>query len=435
MVVSSTFYAADVSLNNPVTILNVTLDISKSRRSVKQIKEFKPFLIRNDVEEISFMAFDEGEKIINIGYESGNEVIPGLINYLQSRGISPKQASLEEFDTTKEMHDNWQILKTRLNQTNLPVKETGWSIKPGLEPWHSFGNTHYLNQNYFPTIKSSLWYDRSLLEGMLFYSDGLTGSIMRLEMGINSFLYINVEGQLKFSAVTDNLLQYNGNYIFSETGAILPFPGGFIEPGIISEFIDIEDPEKSKFFLRPGIKFKSGSSNLVLDFRYLIRRDKGNDTYGLSAEYISSIPVGYGFTLDTRAYGKGALINSSTGVELTFNDYYRSRGSTIISTLYDYFPSYLILNGNITWNVGRYMSTIGEILTLKDSTLYLFCDLLVTDLFNYNGNTEVNPTVGVGANLETSFIGLKPYIFSLSGGWDLNAALPFITFSIGTVFN
>ncbi len=434
MVVSSAFYDAEVNLNNPMTILNVTIDISKSRRSVKEIKEFKPFLIRCDVEDISFMAFDEGEKIITKGYESADDVLPELINYLNSRGISSKKTVLEEFNSTKEIHNNWQTLKTRLNKIILPVKETGWSIKPSLEPWYSFGNTHYLNQNYFPTIKTSLWFDRSLLEGMLFYSDDITGTIMRLELGINSFLYLNMEGQLNFSTVHDNSLQYAGNYIFTETGAILPFPGGSIESGVIAEFRDIEDPEKSDFFLRPGLRFESVSSKLVLDLRYLIRRDTGNDIYGLSAEYISSIPLGSGFALDTRAYGKGALINLPTGVELTFNDYYRSRGSTIATTLHDYFPSYLILNGNITWNVGRHLSTIGELMTLKDSTLYIFYDLLVTDLFNFNGKTEFNPTVGLGTNIVTSLIGLKPYIFSLSGGWDMKQELPFITFSLGTVF-
>ena len=99
-----------------------------------------------------------------------------------------------------------------------------------------------------------------------------------------------------------------------------------------------------------------------------------------------------------------------------------------------YFPSYIILNNNIIWNIGTYLPPLGELITLKESTLYLFCDLLVTDLFNYCGNTKVNPTVGLGVNLETSFIGLKPFTFILSGGWDLDAVSPFIAFSVGTVF-
>ncbi|MCK5675025.1 MAG: patatin-like phospholipase family protein, partial [Spirochaetales bacterium] len=241
MVVSSTFYAAEVNLKNPITILNVSMDISKSRRSVKQIKEYKPFLIRCDVEEISFMAFDKSVEIITAGYDSADNVFPELINYLADRDIFPKQIKLKEFDITEELHNNWEALKTRINQTALQVHEPGWSIKPGLEAWHSFGNTHYLNQNYYPTIKTSLWYDKSLIEGMLFYSEKLTGSILRWEMGLNNFLYLNLEGMINFSTENNSFLQYSGNYVYSKAGAILPFYGVFLEPGVTAEFINVDD--------------------------------------------------------------------------------------------------------------------------------------------------------------------------------------------------
>lgn len=434
MVVSSTFYAAEVNLKNPITILNVSMDISKSRRSVKQIKEFKPFLIRCDVEEISFMAFDKGEEIISAGYDSADNVFPDLLNYLADRGIFPKQTNLENFDITEDLHNNWESLKIRINQTALSVQEPGWSIKPGLEAWSSFGNTHYLNQNYYPTVKTSLWYDRSLLEGMLFYTDKLTGTILRWKLGLTNFLYLNMEGQLNFLHENNSFPEYSGNYLFTQTGVILPLFGVFLEPGIIAEFINVDDYDNFEFFIRPGINVYSGSSNFKIDFRYLLRRENKVDTHGLSLETISSIPLGYGFELETRAYGKGSINNLSKGVELTFNDFYRSRGNSITSTLHNYFPSYLIFNSNINWDIGSHMSTLGEIITLNDTTVYIFCDLLITDLFSYNGNTEFNPTIGFGTDIAASLIGLKPYIFSLSGGWDINNVSPFITISLGTVF-
>ncbi len=431
MVVSSTFYSAEVNLKNPITILNVSLDISKSRRSVKQIKEFKPFLIRCDVEEISFMAFDKGKEIIKAGYDSADNVFPELVNYLGSRDIFPKETNLEEFEITKKLHNNWESLKIRLNQTALSVQDPGWSINPGLEVWSAFGNTHYLNQNYYPTVKSSLWYNRNLMEGMLFYTDKLTGTILRWELGLTNYLYLNVEGQLNFSH--DSFPEYSGNYFYTQTGAILPLSGVNLEPGVIAEFINIED--NLKFFIRPGINIKSGSSNFGLDLRYLLRRDNKIDTHGLSIETISSVSLGNGFKLDTRVYGKGSINNLSKGVELTFNDFYRSRGNNLTSTVQDYFPTYIIFNSNINWDVGSHLSTLGEIITLNDSIVYIFCDLLITDLFNYKGNTEFNPTIGFGTDIAASLIGLKPYIFSLSGGWDINNISPFITFSLGTVFD
>ena len=434
MVVSSTFYAAQVNLNNPITILNVSMDISKSRRSVKQIKEYKPFLIRCDVEEISFMAFDKGNEIITAGYDSADNVVQELINYLGNRDIFSKQTNLEEFDITEELHNNWESLKTRINQTTLKVQEPGWSLNPGLEAWHSFGNNHYLNQNYYPTVKTSLWYDKSLIEGMFFYTDTLTGSILRWEIGLNKFLYLNMEGQLNFSTQDNSFLQYSGNYIYSKAGAILPLYKGFIEPGITAEFVNIDDYNNFKFYIRPGIRIKPAFTNLDIDFRYLIRSNNKIDTYGLSIEALSSISLGSEFELNTRAYGKGAINNFSSGVELTFNDFYRSNGNSLISTVQDYFPSYLILNSNIKWNMGSHLSTLGEIISLSDSSVYFFCDLLITDLLNYNDNTKYNPTIGLGTDIAASLIGLKPYIFSFSGGWDINNISPFITFSLGTVF-
>jgi predicted acylesterase/phospholipase RssA len=435
MVVSSTFYAAEVNLNNPITILNVTLDISKSRRSVKQIKEFKPFLIRCDVEDISFMAFNEGEKIINKGYESCSKSLSSLNIYLENRGISPSRERLTAFESTKGLHENWINVKTRLHQTPLPVKEPGWSIHPGLESWHLFGNPHYLNQNYFLVLKTSLWFERNLIEGTVFSNDKSTGPMMRLELGINNSLYIDIEAQLNFSTQSENLFQYDSNYIYSRAGAILPIFKSFVEPGLFVEFKDIEDPKKLEYFLRPGVNWKSGSSNIELDFRYLIRQTGENNITGISAEYKSFIPVVNNFGLETRAFAKGAFDGLSTGVELTFNDYFRSIYSAILSGENLYFPSYLILNNSMTWDFGSHMPGLGELITLESSNIYLFSDLLFTDIFKFKGSMGINPTMGLGLSLETSLLGLKPYIFNFSTGWDINAKSPFITFNLETTLN
>ena len=436
MVISSSFYSADVNLKNPLSILNVTIDISKSRRSVKQIKEFNPFLIRCNVENISFMAFDEGEEIIRRGYESCNAAIPDLLEYLKERGIPARKQRLEEFSETKDIHENWLTLKTKLNYTILPAREFGWLIKPWLETGQSFGNSHYLNQNYLQVLKAIFWYDKSLLETMVFYTDDSTGSIVRLKTMFSDYLYLNTEGQLNFSTISNNLYQYDSNYLFTELGVILSISRHFLKPIITTEFVNIENYYNSDLYFRPGLIFESGSGTSTIDLRYLIRKEADSITPGISAEYISSLPSGdTGFGLETRIYCKSALNNFSNGVELTFNDYYRSRGDSILMPLHTWYPSYLIINGNITWNIGRLMPTMGEILTTKDSTSYLFSDLLITNLFNYNGNMKFRPTIGIGIDIKASFIGLKPYTYSLSGGWDINSNQPFITFSIGTLFD
>jgi predicted acylesterase/phospholipase RssA len=432
MVVSSTFYDADINLKNPLTVLNVTMDISKSRRAINQIKEYNSFLIRCDVEDISFMAFDEGDRIIKKGYESSSKVLTDLIGYLNERDINPVNKNPEIFSSTKIIHDNWLSLKTNLNQIPLPVKNPGWAFKPSLEVWHSFRNPHYLNQNYFPIIKTSAWFKRNLIEAMVFYTGNITGSILKMNFGINNFLYINTDSQITFSISNENIIAYKENYFFTQTGFIIPVFRSFLEPGIIGEFLNIEDPEKLKYYIRPGVNLVSENSNFLLDLRYLIRKEAGITTLGISAEHLTSTALSSNFGLDTRAYLKAALNNRNIGLELNFNDYFRNTRSSILSNTNEYMPSYLIINTNINWNVGKYLSTLGEIITLNNSKMYLFSDLLLKDIFD---DIEPHATMGFGLNLETSLIGLKPYIFNFSTGWDIEAKAAFITFNMKTIIN
>ena len=435
MVVSSTFYAAKVSLKNPLTILNVTMGISKTRRAVKQLKEFNPLLIRCDVEDISFMAFNESKRIIGKGYESCSSALPILTNYLEGKGIYSSKNNLEVLSTTEELHTKWENVKIQLHQTTLPAKEPGWAINPGLESWHSFQNTHYLNQNYYPVIKSSYWFNRNLMEGELFYTGKLSGTILRINLGLNDFLFMNIENQINFSKNYEQIFTYEGNYIFSKAGAIFPIIKSYFEPGIIAEFIDIGDPGRMESFLRPGITWESETTNTLLDLRYIYRKTPENITHGISAEYNLLIPLKNNLSTESRIYFKNALTNLDNGVELSFNDFFRSSFSSILANQNNFFPSYLILNNNIVWNFGSLMSGFGELISMESSKLYLFNDLLLTDLFDYKDDMGLYPTLGIGIKINASLIGLKPYILNFSGGWDFKLRSPFITFSFGNILN
>ena len=86
-VVSTTFYDLIPNLYNPLNVLNVTMDINKSRAAITQILEYAPFMIRCNVESYSFMAFDKSEELIALGYESCDQVIGDLEDYLEEREI------------------------------------------------------------------------------------------------------------------------------------------------------------------------------------------------------------------------------------------------------------------------------------------------------------------------------------------------------------
>lgn len=75
VIASTTFYQnPDLNLKNPLTILNVSMDINKSRAGIQQIKDYKPLLIRCDVEQFSFMDFSSIKEISDAGYQSAKEM-------------------------------------------------------------------------------------------------------------------------------------------------------------------------------------------------------------------------------------------------------------------------------------------------------------------------------------------------------------------------
>ena len=75
VIVSTTFYQKELNLNNPLTILNVSMDISKSRAGVSAIKQYDPGLIRCDVESFSFMDFGKLDELVGRGYESAERAL------------------------------------------------------------------------------------------------------------------------------------------------------------------------------------------------------------------------------------------------------------------------------------------------------------------------------------------------------------------------
>ena len=72
VIVSTAFYNADdINLRNAVTVLNSAFDVGKNQKAAEAMRNFRNFIwIRCDVEDFSFMDFDEAELMARIGYES-----------------------------------------------------------------------------------------------------------------------------------------------------------------------------------------------------------------------------------------------------------------------------------------------------------------------------------------------------------------------------
>lgn len=92
VIASTAMYDRSQSFSNPLSVINRAVDIGKTRSAVTEMRAFKPIIIRNDVESISFMEFAEPGGIIRRGYDSARTAMPRILS-LAGSGSDRKSES------------------------------------------------------------------------------------------------------------------------------------------------------------------------------------------------------------------------------------------------------------------------------------------------------------------------------------------------------
>jgi NTE family protein len=82
LIVSTALYNKDTNLNNLFSVLNRTFDIGKTRAGVQGLLRTNPFIIRNDVEYVSYMQFASPDAIVKRGEASAEKAMPELLAWL-----------------------------------------------------------------------------------------------------------------------------------------------------------------------------------------------------------------------------------------------------------------------------------------------------------------------------------------------------------------
>ncbi len=78
LIISTAFYDRLTNFSSPITVLNRAVDIGKTREGMKQIEQSKAFVIRNDVETLSYMQFSDPDLIIKKGASSAVAALEAL---------------------------------------------------------------------------------------------------------------------------------------------------------------------------------------------------------------------------------------------------------------------------------------------------------------------------------------------------------------------
>ena len=82
LIVSTAFYNKDANLNNLFTVLSRTFDIGKTRAGIQGLIRTRPFIIRNDVEDVSYMQFASPAAIVERGERSAGKAMGELLAWL-----------------------------------------------------------------------------------------------------------------------------------------------------------------------------------------------------------------------------------------------------------------------------------------------------------------------------------------------------------------
>ncbi|HEY9053762.1 MAG TPA: patatin-like phospholipase family protein, partial [Rectinemataceae bacterium] len=85
LIVSTALYDRAMSFGNPVSVLNRSVDIAKTRAGLEALEVARPLVIRNRVEGISYMQFAQPRGIIELGRESAEAVMASILDAFGER--------------------------------------------------------------------------------------------------------------------------------------------------------------------------------------------------------------------------------------------------------------------------------------------------------------------------------------------------------------
>lgn len=428
---STAFYNRRREPSDPFTALLMGLDIAKNWGAVRDIKAYQPFLIRNDVEELTFMGYQHLDAIIRRGYESCARRIEELELYLGRRGVpAPLPEPPARRRLGAEYESRWKRIKRGLRAGLAPPLPRGFGafqVHPLVLRRYRGANrmeqANYLAASYLYEAGSSRLRAGALTDlaggwgGLLYLETALGG---RLQVGLRNYAFFRVDG-----AEMDNPRSYH--HLFGSLPQALGerlVAGPFLSAELR---VDLDDGgEELDFSAGLDVRLSALSSGDFLHERlaWFARLDGIEGVWNeLSARKRLFGPL----SLFSRVLVKAALPSpAGPGLRLTYNDFFRGAGREAA------MGSFAVLNSELVLSPRSFSPTFWEAVILKEIELAAFCDLFWAEAASLS--RKLDPSVGLSLKADAAFLGLLPLTAVLSGGYDLDAERAFFTLNLGAVY-
>ncbi len=404
LIVSTAFYDKDVNFNSMIVILNRTMSIGKERVAISDIKQFKPVLLRNDVEHFSFMDFQKMEEIAAAGYKSAYEVMDTLKNCPHG-----KKDLSEIRKKTDELGDA-QIYRVKKGE---PVKISENYF--GLKVWPIFPVVDFPDFFLYEDIGISAYAFLDFKNA--FIRAGANYPVGKNEFSADALLRINPSMVFDFTLF--------GSYAFSfdkckplglYSAFSLSSTPGFFPYCLKSVFItgEIQNDEKMlipDIIFTGGLKFQVESGNgtylYVKPYAFASGYDYDPFSFGVGTELMSSLNIKYlGFGEYASVRYAFSNIDSSCPAQtkLCKSDFYRGNYETVYNNLI--------------------ASSSSEICYVNSDPDLTFAEFLILQeikfggFFDYAYDSKSNYSAGAFLRGDLSLVGLCSFVLEGGCGWD-----------------
>ncbi len=414
LIVSTAFYDTKLNFDNCIVDLNRMFSIAKERIAVKDIKNYRPVIIRNQVESFSFMEFDKSLVLSEIGYRTTIGVMDNI------KALPHGYDSLDQVRIrTDKLADD--AIKRVTNKEPLKYKEA------------------YLNAKLWPIIPSIdypdfILYDSSSIAAFLFYDTPYTYS----RLGANFQLpgLFATEGYFQFKPSSIFELDLLSDYGFTYDGfkpdlfygamdiKIRPsfMPGFFEYMFITGEYQGDYTLAPQEMMYQAGFDFKSENDYSyyveLKPFYYITGQDFGNLSQGIGSILNTSANL---TLLSKKSHRFSAGITENASVRYAISSFNPDIEPMIGLYKKDYFRD------RITQEVNRYVITsssevyfvnlspnltVAELIIFKQLKTGAFFDLSYTGSFNYCS--------GGFARTKISLFGLCDFTLEGGCGWNFS---------------
>jgi len=415
VIVSTTFYSREMNLKNPLTILNVAMDITKTRAGVTAIKKYDPIWVRCDVESFSFMDWKSLDDIVLRGYNSTLDALAEDPDFPNLEAVST--------DYLSEIRAEPDIRLTRgyreyMRTGVVNVSPFAWGVKAGPEldggPEHKplmqsrnrFSLGPYLQKGY-GEIYFNAFYQPEWLNEFQLYDGPFWGAAAGIRWMPGRRVLLDVATDFMFSdedSISEDLA-FSSMYLKSELRVPLLFGNGIITgPFVRTEFRTDNQFNEEEFISLGGLYagFQDNREN-----KTIVKTEAGfysdDDTWALQNDTSIEIPILPCVKVYQRLFTRYG-IGDSAHVPYFAGDYYRG------SKERELLPHFLIGNSSIAFSIPDITPTFGETLILEYFSIGPFYDFRMhADGFEYIAGGALEGSL--------SIIGLKPLIIHADYGW------------------